>query len=102
LTSFARGSFPEPRVAEPVNVVTLTLQREVGGRPPNVAANPVYASSVQAYALVELGDTEAVDIFVRRADADAALADCLRDEPEWIDVLCAVPIELDEPDVSAD
>jgi hypothetical protein len=36
---------------------------------------------VQVYALVELGDQEAIDVFIRREDAFAALRDCLRDEP---------------------
>jgi hypothetical protein len=48
---------------------------------------------VRAYALVEHGDTEAVDVFLRLEDAEAALADCLVDEPEWKDVLRVVPIE---------
>jgi hypothetical protein len=37
---------------------------------------------VQVYALVELGDQEAIDVFIRREDTFAALRDCLRDEPE--------------------
>jgi hypothetical protein len=32
---------------------------------------------VQVYALVELGDSEAIDIFLRLEDAEVALADCL-------------------------
>jgi hypothetical protein len=56
---------------------------------------------MRAYALVERGDTEAVDVFLRVEDAEAALADGLRGEPEWKDVLHVVPIELDESDVSA-
>ncbi len=47
-----------------------------------------------AWALVEIGDTEAVDVFVRQEDAQSALADCLRDEPEWRDLLQVVEIEL--------
>jgi hypothetical protein len=50
--------------------------------------------------LVEVGDCEAIDIFLRQADAEAALANCLTDEPDWKDVLRVVPIELDERTVS--
>ncbi len=40
-----------------------------------------YAPSVRAYALVELGDSDAIDLFLREEDAQAALEDALRDEP---------------------
>jgi hypothetical protein len=36
---------------------------------------------VRAYALVELGDSEAIDLFLREEDAELALRDALRDEP---------------------
>jgi hypothetical protein len=45
---------------------------------------------------VELGDREAIDVFLRGEDAFAALADCLRDEPDWAGLLYVEPIELDE------
>jgi hypothetical protein len=38
---------------------------------------------VRAFALVELGDSEAIDLFLREEDAQAALEDALRDEPGW-------------------
>ena len=44
---------------------------------------------------------EAVEVFRRREDAAAALEDCLRDEPDWKDVLRVVPIELDGRTFSA-
>jgi hypothetical protein len=56
---------------------------------------------VRAYALVELGDSEAIDIFLREEDARRALEECLRDEPDWIGTLFVEPIELDERDLSA-
>jgi hypothetical protein len=56
---------------------------------------------VRAYALVEAGDDQAVDVFVRREDAIAALEAALRDEPEWVGLLSVVPIELDERELSA-
>jgi hypothetical protein len=34
-----------------------------------------------AYALVELGDSEAIDVFVRKEDALQALEDAVMDEP---------------------
>jgi hypothetical protein len=60
-----------------------------------------YDRPVRAYALVEVDDREAIDVFLRREDALAALEGCLRDEPDWEGFLCVVPIELDERDVSA-
>ena len=51
---------------------------------------------MQVYALVELGDQEAIDVYLRREDAFAALADCVRDEPSWAGLLYVAPIELDE------
>jgi hypothetical protein len=51
---------------------------------------------MRAWALVELGDAEAVDLFIQQQDAERALADCLRDEPAWIDSLRVEQIELDE------
>jgi hypothetical protein len=56
---------------------------------------------VRAYALVELGDSEAIDLFLREEDARRALDDALRDEPEWVGLLHVEPVELDERDVSA-
>jgi hypothetical protein len=56
---------------------------------------------VRAYALVEIGDPKAVDVFIRREDAFAALEDVLGDEPDWRGLLYVAPIELDERDVSA-
>jgi hypothetical protein len=55
---------------------------------------------MRAYALVEIGDSQAVDLFLRREDAFAALEDALGDEPDWLGVLSVVPIELDGRDVS--
>jgi hypothetical protein len=35
------------------------------------------------YALTELHDPEAIELFVTEEDAKRALEDCLRDEPDW-------------------
>jgi len=56
---------------------------------------------VRAYALVELGDSEAIDLFLREEDARRSLEECIRDEPDWIGTLFGEPIELDERDLSA-
>jgi hypothetical protein len=55
---------------------------------------------MRAFALVELGDQQAVDVFLRREDAYAALKDAVGDEPDWANLLFVVPIELDERRVS--
>jgi hypothetical protein len=55
---------------------------------------------VRAYALVEVGDHQAVDVFVRREDAFAALQDAIKDEPDWAGTLYVVLIELDEREIS--
>jgi hypothetical protein len=34
---------------------------------------------VRAFALVELGDSEAIDLFLREEDAERALEECLQD-----------------------
>jgi hypothetical protein len=54
-----------------------------------------------AYAIVEIGGSQAVDVFVRRENAFQALEDAIRDEPDWAGTLFVAPIELDEEDVSA-
>jgi hypothetical protein len=40
-------------------------------------------------------------VFLRREDAEIALAECLADEPDWKDILRVVPIELDTREASA-
>jgi hypothetical protein len=50
---------------------------------------------VRAYALVELGDSEAIDLFLREEDAQAALKDALRARPHWAETLSVEPVELD-------
>jgi hypothetical protein len=49
---------------------------------------------MQAWALVQAGDPEAIDVFLSRDEAEDALADCLRDEPEWRYLLRIEEIEL--------
>jgi hypothetical protein len=46
------------------------------------------------YALVEAGDTEASDVFIRPEDAQRALQDCLHDEPDWRGLLRVEEIEF--------
>lgn len=56
--------------------------------------------AMRAYALVELVDQEAIDLFLREEDAQAALEDAIGDEPQWAGLLYVAPIELDEQIVS--
>jgi hypothetical protein len=70
------------------------LSSGAGGQ---LRAAPQYAPCVRAFALVELGDAEAIDLFLREEDAERALADALRDEPDWVGMLY---VELDERELS--
>ena len=56
---------------------------------------------MRAYALIELGDSESIDLFLREEDARRALEDILSDEPDWAGRLYGEPVELDERDMSA-
>jgi hypothetical protein len=47
------------------------------------------------WVLIETGDTEAIDVFLSDGDAERALAECLRDEPEWRGLLRVREIELE-------
>jgi hypothetical protein len=49
---------------------------------------------MRLYALVEAGDPEAIDVYLCEEDAQRALEDCLRDEPQRRDVLYIEEIEL--------
>lgn len=44
---------------------------------------------------------ETLDLFVTRDAAEAELREILEGEPQWVNVLRVVPIELDEREVSA-
>lgn len=53
---------------------------------------------MRAWVLVELGDPEAIDIFLREDDAERALAECLTTSRNgWRDTV--EPVELDEREV---
>ena len=43
---------------------------------------------------------ETLDLFLTQEAAEAELREILEDEPEWVNVLRVVPIELDGRDVS--
>jgi hypothetical protein len=49
---------------------------------------------VRLYALAEAGDPEAIDVYLCEQDAQRALEDCLRDEPQWQGLLSIAPVEL--------
>jgi hypothetical protein len=52
---------------------------------------------VRFWALVETGDRETIEMFVRSEDAEQALADCLSDQPEWQGLLRLEELELSGP-----
>lgn len=47
-----------------------------------------------AYALLEADDPQAIDLFLRREDAERALSECLTDEPSWREALRVEAVEL--------
>jgi hypothetical protein len=55
---------------------------------------------MRAFALAEIGRSEAIDVYLRREDAWAALEEILNDEPDWAVALFVTPIEFDEREVS--
>jgi hypothetical protein len=52
---------------------------------------------MRLYALVEAGDPEAIDVFLCEQDAQRALEDCLKDEPEWRGLLHVEELEPADP-----
>jgi hypothetical protein len=57
---------------------------------------------VQVYALTSShSPRETLDLFVTQEAAEAELREILQDEPEWVNVLRVVPIELDGRNLSA-
>jgi len=46
------------------------------------------------FGVVDLSLHEAVELFVRREDAERMLAELLRDEPQWRGLFRIEPIEL--------
>lgn len=55
---------------------------------------------MRLYALVQAGDPEAIDVYLAEEDAQRALEDCLRDEPQCRGLLHVEAVELDEREVS--
>jgi hypothetical protein len=55
---------------------------------------------MRLYALVEAGDPEAIDVYLCQQDAQRALEDCLRDEPQWRSLLEVTQVELDHEHTS--
>jgi hypothetical protein len=53
---------------------------------------------VRAWALVDLGDPEAIDLFLREEDVERALRGCVADEPGWVGLAHVEPVELDGRD----
>jgi hypothetical protein len=55
---------------------------------------------MRLYALNELHDPEAIELFITEEDARRALEDCLRAEPQWTGRLEATEVELDHEQTS--
>ena len=55
---------------------------------------------MRLYALVEASDSEAIDVYLCAHDAQHALEDCLRDEPDWRGLLEVTEVELDHEHTS--
>jgi hypothetical protein len=49
---------------------------------------------MRLYALVEVGDRKAFDVYLAKEHAQRALEDCLRDEPDWRGLLRIEEVEL--------
>ena len=56
---------------------------------------------MRLYALTELHDPEAIELFISEEDARRALEDSLRDEPDWRGLLRLEEIELAGADLSS-
>ena len=57
---------------------------------------------MQVYALTSTRlPCETLDLFLTREAAEAELREILEDEPQWVNVLRVVPIELDGRNISA-
>jgi hypothetical protein len=50
---------------------------------------------MRLYALTELHDPEAIELFITEEDARRALDDCLGDEPQWRGRLEVTEVQLD-------
>jgi hypothetical protein len=55
---------------------------------------------MRLYALTELHDPQAIELFITEEDARRALEECLRDEPQWDGLLHVEAVEPDERHVS--
>jgi hypothetical protein len=55
---------------------------------------------VLAFAIVEIGDRLALEVFLRREDAYASLDEVVAEQRELADILYVAPIELDPRELS--
>jgi hypothetical protein len=55
---------------------------------------------MRLYALTELHDPGAIELFITEEDAKRALEDCPRDEPSWRGHLEVTEVELDHEHTS--
>ena len=60
----------------------------------------IRSHAMRLYALTELHDREAIELFVTEEDARRGLEDCLRDEPQWRGLLEVKEVEFDHEHTS--
>ena len=75
----------------------LLGRRPIDNRP---GGRTALRSGRARFALVELGDQESIDLFLREEDARRALEECLCDEPGWAPSLYIERVELDGRELS--
>ena len=123
-----RRALKPPTITEPTSDLTVFVRAGArgacgpdprGARPDShgrVAAQPRCDTSVSIVGRARVGRShrmqvyaltstrlrhETLDLFLTREAAEAELQEILEDEPEWVNVLRVVPIELDERELSA-
>jgi hypothetical protein len=83
------------RLSEPAAFSDAIVQAVSDGCAPlERPSRPGYGLAVKLYALVEAGDPEAIDVYLTEDEAQRALEECLRDEPQWGGLLRIEPVEL--------
>lgn len=56
---------------------------------------------MRLYALVAAGDPEAIDVYLCEQDAQRALEECLRDEPDWRGLLRVEEVDFSDTSPNA-
>jgi hypothetical protein len=83
---------PRPATAASFESPNTIARRAAPGSP---ALSGLGSGRASIYALVEAGDSKAIDVYLSEQDAQRALEDSLRDEPQWRGRLEVKEVELD-------